>query len=123
MLRKISKSMKGEFDERGFTLVELIVVMAILALLAVLAVPKFGTVLSDSKAKAHNANLRLIEQAAELYYTQTSTAQAQSTILDNTHPLVDGGYLKEAPTNPLTNTKNYTVTITADGEVTVGTSP
>ena len=121
MLKKPRQGMKRANGEQGFTLVELIVVLAILALLAGLALPKFSNILGDSKTKAHNTNLRLIEQAAELYYTQTSTEQAQSTISDNNHYLVIGNYLREAPTNPLTNTKNYRVTIDASGNVTVNT--
>lgn len=119
MILKLCSVMKGKDNDRGFTLVELIVVMAILALLASLAVPKFGSVLSDSKTKAHQANLSLIEQAADLYWANTATAQAQSTIADDTHYLVTSGYLKKAPTNPLTGTKNYRVTIAADGKITV----
>jgi len=119
MILKLCSVMKERDNSRGFTLVELIVVMAILALLASLAVPKFGSVLSDSKTTAHEANLRLIEQAAELYWAKTSTPQAQSTIADDTHYLVTNRYLKEAPVNPLTETNNYRVTIAADGKITV----
>lgn len=122
MLAKMRNAMNGENGEQGFTLIELIVVMAILAVLAGLVVPKYGDILSGSKTKAHEANLRLIEQAAELYYTQTSKTQVQSPIADDTHYLVNEGYLKEAPTNPLTNNKDYLVTIEAGGVIKLSTS-
>lgn len=113
---KLRMMRKGNI--KGFTLVELIVVMAILALLAGLAVPKFVSILSGSKSNVHNSNLRLIEQAAEIYSTQNSGDQKQTTIDGNDY-LVSGGYLKEAPTNPLTGAKDYWVEIN-DGDIKVG---
>lgn len=113
MLVKLRKPMQRKNGEQGFTLVELIVVMAILALLAALAVPKFGNILSDSKTKAHNANVKMIQQAVDLYATNTDTAL---TDIDNINTLVPD-YLKAVPDNP-TDGAAYTVT---DGVVSPGT--
>jgi len=43
----------GRFgDQRGFTLIEIIAVLVILAILAVIAVPKYMSLVADSKNKA-----------------------------------------------------------------------
>ncbi|MEN6326266.1 MAG: prepilin-type N-terminal cleavage/methylation domain-containing protein [Syntrophomonas sp.] len=111
MLRKLNKGMKRKTDEQGFTLVELIVVMAILAILVALAVPKFSSVLSDSKTKAHNANIEMIESAVEVCYTNggfTSTELNGNTDLMAT--LQSGGYLKDVViTDPTDSGKKYSV--------------
>lgn len=104
MLLKL-RSMMQKNKQKGFTLVELIIVMAILAVLAGLAVPKFGDVLSSSKIKAHNANVRMIQDAVDLYAANTNTAL---TDIDDIDDLVDE-YLKEVPDNP-TGGAAYTVT-------------
>ena len=64
ILKKIRK------DNKGFTLIELIVVIAILGILAGIAVPK----LSESRVKAaqtaHNANVRTLEGAATMFMAE-----------------------------------------------------
>ncbi len=54
-------------DRRGFTLLELLVVLVILSLLAALVVPKiFGTV-DESKIKTAKIQLKEIKRALEMY--------------------------------------------------------
>lgn len=82
-------------NEKGFTLVELIVVMAILAVLAAIAIPRFGASLTRSRQQAHNSNVKMIEQAAELAYTNAPTADINITYL------VTNKYLSETPKTPV----------------------
>lgn len=95
MIMKMRNMMKRKNGQKGFTLVELIVVMAILAVIAAIAVPRYSTVLSDSKYKAHNANVQTIGKAAQLYFA-TEAPTADGTI----DSLTGGGYLDAVPTNP-----------------------
>lgn len=46
--------------KKGFTLVELIIVIAIIAILAAIAIPKFGSIKSDANAKANLATAKNI---------------------------------------------------------------
>ena len=49
---------------RGFTLVELVVVVAILAILLAVAVPAYAGYRDKAAAQAHAANYRMLENAA-----------------------------------------------------------
>ncbi|MCJ0931748.1 prepilin-type N-terminal cleavage/methylation domain-containing protein [Virgibacillus halodenitrificans] len=52
--------------QKGFTLVELLAVIAILAIIVAIAVPTIGNVISKSKDEANKANIELFENAAKL---------------------------------------------------------
>ncbi len=99
-------------NKEGFTLVELIIVMAILAVLAGIAVPKFANVLAQSKIKAHNTNVEMLENAVETYSAQTDTALETINAADSAAIktlLVDSGYLKAVPDQPVTGADEYTI--------------
>ncbi len=53
--------------KKGFTLIELIIVIAILALLIAIAIPKYQQSNLSAQATTHNANVRAIKNAAILY--------------------------------------------------------
>lgn len=76
MYKKFRELLRKKGNQQGFTLVELIIVMAILAVLAGIAVPKFGSVLNDSKKNADAANVKLLQDAVELYYNQEGSYPA-----------------------------------------------
>ena len=67
MIMKMRDMMKRKNGQKGFTLVELIVVMAILAILAAIAVPKYSQVTENAKKSAIDANVRTIVSAVQLY--------------------------------------------------------
>lgn len=57
-------------DKKGFTLIELIIVVAILGVLTAMAVPKFFKVQEKAKQDADKATLAMITKSVELYYHQ-----------------------------------------------------
>ncbi len=115
MLMKMQTIMKRKDNQKGFTIVELLIVMAILAVLAAVAVPKYTAVLAKSKMDAHNANIDMIVHAGQLYYDSNNQAA-----ISDLATLVTAGYLKENPKDPISDTATaYTFVATAAGVYTV----
>jgi len=57
-------------NRKGFTLIELIVVLAVLAIIMAIAVPRFLGVKEQAKTDADKSTLGLIAKTAEFYYVQ-----------------------------------------------------
>ncbi|NLH87302.1 MAG: prepilin-type N-terminal cleavage/methylation domain-containing protein [Firmicutes bacterium] len=102
-------------DQRGFTLMELMIVIVIIGVLAAIGVPAYKNYVTESKNNACAANKRTIETAAGMYWAATGEGlDGHDTLTDETDKL--GEYLKNVKslTCPWDKTKGYKVTITRD---------
>ena len=84
-------------DDRGFTLVELMIVMLIISVLAAVAIPSFVAAIRNAKEAALKEDLHVMRDAIDSY-TMDKNKAPQS--LDD---LVQNGYLKSIPIDPMTH--------------------
>lgn len=59
----MSKNLKSKNKKKGFTLIELIIVVAIMAILAAIAIPKFGNIKENASIKSDIVNAKNIQTA------------------------------------------------------------
>lgn len=107
LLKKFNYVLNKRNDKKkGFTLIELIIVIAILGILAMITVPKLNGIKEEAKRKADLANAKIIANATAILMAQDSiTSDISHTSVDavldeNTkHYPADliEGYLQEIP--------------------------
>jgi type II secretion system protein G len=83
---------KKTIDEKGFTLMELMIVVAIIGILASIAVPKIASAIQRSKEGAMRGNLGAIRSALNIHYADHFNYPANLSDL-----AVDAKYIKEIP--------------------------
>jgi prepilin-type N-terminal cleavage/methylation domain-containing protein len=71
-------------DEKGFTLIELMIVIAIIGILAAIAIPQFSAYRTRSYNSASQADLRNAATAQEAYYVDNQTYAAPSSLTGST---------------------------------------
>ncbi|MES2503047.1 MAG: prepilin-type N-terminal cleavage/methylation domain-containing protein, partial [Pseudomonadota bacterium] len=81
----------------GFTLVEMLVVLAILALLLTLASPKYFSSIERAKEATLKQDLNTLRESIDKYYADNG--RYPTTLED----LVEKKYIRELPIDPITN--------------------
>jgi general secretion pathway protein G len=95
-------------NDAGFTLMELMIVMAIIGILATLAVPSFIGAMRSAKEAVLKEDLQTMRTAIDSY-TEDKQKGPQSL-----QDLVDNGYLRTIPVDPMTHANDSWVTDTSD---------
>ena len=95
--------------KRGFTLIEILIVVVILGILAAIIIPQFTDAAQDAGAASARSQLQTMRSQIELYRVQNNGATpadgdiAGSTATDGTGPwgaLVTGKYIRSRPNWP-----------------------
>ena len=92
-------------DERGLTLIELIIVLAVIAIIGAILAPNFFSATDRARLKSDIQSARVIQNAIEMYNSEQSTALSPANDVKTLilPALVDKGFL-----NPSTSQKTQT---------------
>ena len=104
-IRQIRARRSGE---GGFTLIELMIVMAIIAILATIAIPIYVRTLQRAKEATLREDLHTMRTAIDSYTVDKEKAP------DSLDDLVQAGYLKSIPVDPITSSSETWITSQSD---------
>ena len=118
-------------SKKGFTLVEILIVVVILGILAAIVIPQFTNASESAKASSLVSQLQTIRSQLELYQVQHNgnypdivtnwNQMIQTTDVAGATTGTDyGPYLQQAPKNAFTNSNNAVAAApgtTADGRI------
>jgi len=125
-------------NKKGFTLIELLIVVAIIGLLSTLAVVALGSARVKARDSKRLADLKQLQTALELYYTDNNEYPTGSVLLGSTAAAClnstvgwtttgcDNPYMGLVPVDPkdgnytytaASSSSSYTITATLEGNV------
>jgi len=105
--------------KKGFTLIELIIVISIIAVLAAIAVPKYASIQKDAKVRADIASAKTIADAVTVLVAQEKISETISTAVEikavtsDVNAVAIGSYLESIPTSSVYKGKNFKVKVSA----------
>jgi general secretion pathway protein G len=92
----------------GFTLIEMVIVMAVLGLLLTLAMPRYFTAIDNGKATVQQQNLATMRDALDKFFGD------KGRYPESLDELVQKRYLRSVPVDPITGASNWIVVAPPD---------
>jgi general secretion pathway protein G len=93
---------------RGFTLIELVIVMATIALLLTLAIPRYFNTIDNGKASVQRQNIATIRDAIDKFHGD------QGRFPESLTELVNEKYLRAVPVDPFTSAADWVIVAPED---------
>jgi general secretion pathway protein G len=97
--------MSGEknYKNKGFTVVELLVVLSIIALLLSVITPRYLNKIEEGREVALKQNLSMMRRSIDQYYSD------QGVYPDKLNQLIEKRYLREIPKDPISQSYEWTI--------------
>jgi len=105
-------------NESGFTLVEIMIVVAIIGLLASIAIPNFVRARTTAQANACINNLRIIDSAKAQWALESHKTNTDTPAGTDIQPYMGRGSAGELPSCPNDGTQTFATSYTANNVAT-----
>ncbi|MBL4591392.1 MAG: prepilin-type N-terminal cleavage/methylation domain-containing protein [Phycisphaerales bacterium] len=112
---------------KGFTLVEILIVVVILGILAAIVVPQFTNAANEARVGNVNTQVSTIESQLELFAARNNgtypdlATTGWGTVGGSAGTMVADNYLKEVPINPFTQSSTIVANTTFTSSLSVFT--
>lgn len=107
VLRRAARRLRLAASQKGFTLLELMIVITIIVILAVVVLPQYNKVVLAAREATLRDNLYQMRKMLDQY------AADKGKLPQSLDDLVTAGYIRDIPEDPMTGEKDWVV-VTGD---------